>query len=101
MIERQANERVNEIVLLAVQALLGLISEVVIAVGVRVEEDHVTLVFWSRQKTSDLESDAEEATFELDALFSEDHPLISYRIEVGDPGSKAMESVDRMIYWAK
>ncbi|WP_405883063.1 hypothetical protein OG762_33605 [Streptomyces sp. NBC_01136] len=101
MIDSHGHQRENEITLFAVQALLGLISDDVIAVGVRVEEERVELVFWAHRHSSELEDDAEEATFELDALFSGDHPLIEYAIKMGEPDPKSLGSAGRMIYWAK
>ncbi|MEV0344618.1 hypothetical protein AB0H88_02550 [Nonomuraea sp. NPDC050680] len=101
MIDNQRHQRENEITLLAVQALLGLISNDVIAVAVRVEEGRVELIFWTHRQSSELEGDAEEATFELDALFSGDHPLIEYTIKIGEPEPKSIGSADRMIYWVK
>lgn len=101
MTENQRHQRENEITLLAVQALLGMISTDVIAVAVRVEEARVELIFWTHRQSSELEDDAEEITFELDALFSEDHPMIEYVIKVGEPDPKSNESEYRMIYWAK
>ncbi|MEU9945543.1 hypothetical protein [Streptomyces lavendulae] len=100
MTENQ-RQRENEIALLAVQALLGLISTDVIAVAVRVEEARVELIFWARRQSDDLEDDAEEVAFELDALFSEHHPKIEYVIKIGEPDSKPNSSGYRMVYWAK
>ncbi|MEW2118955.1 hypothetical protein AB0945_27935 [Streptomyces sp. NPDC005474] len=91
----------NEITLFAVQALLGLISDEVIAVGVCVEGERVELVFWVRRHSTEVEDDAEEATFELDSLFSDDHPLIEYAIKTGEPDPKSIGPACRMIYWAK
>ncbi|MBK3627892.1 hypothetical protein JHN59_24210 [Streptomyces sp. MBT49] len=101
MIYDQSLQRENEITLLAVQALLGLISGDLIAVAVRIEEGCVRLIFWACRKSSDLEGDAEEATFELDALFSDDHPLIEYEIRIGEPDANSIGSGERLIYWAK
>ncbi|WP_367130583.1 MULTISPECIES: hypothetical protein [Streptomyces] len=101
MTESLEHRRENEIVLLAVQALLGLISSNVIAVAVRVEEQRVELVFWAHRHSSELEDEAEDATFELDALFSGDHPLIEYSVKIGAPDPTELESSGRMIYWAK
>ncbi|MET9528989.1 MULTISPECIES: hypothetical protein [unclassified Streptomyces] len=95
------HQRENEITLLAVQALLGMISTDVIAVAVRVEETRVEVIFWTHRQSSELEDDAEEVTFELDALFSEDHPMIEYVIRIGEPDPKSYASGCRMIYWAK
>ncbi|MEV8421213.1 hypothetical protein [Streptomyces niveus] len=101
MTEDQRHQRENEITLLAVQALLGMISTDVIAVAVRVEEARVEVIFWARRQSSELEDDAEEVTFELDALFSEDHPMIEYVIKIGEPDPKSNASGHRMVYWAK
>ncbi|MFD6825189.1 hypothetical protein ACFWC5_33275 [Streptomyces sp. NPDC060085] len=97
-------ERENEITLFAVQALLGLISADVVAVAVRAEEDRVMLTFWARRHSPELEEDADDAIFELDALFSgnpEDHPLIETAIHVGEPDMSALRPYGRMIYRAK
>lgn len=69
MIDGQGHRRENEITLLAVQALLGLISKDLIAVAVRIEEGRVELIFWAHCQSSEIENDAEEAAFELDTLF--------------------------------
>lgn len=94
-------ERENEITLYAVQALLGLISSNVIAVAVRAEEERVILTLWARRHTPEVEEDLDDAVFELDALFSEDHPLIVTIIQVGEPDMSALRSHGRMIYRAK
>ncbi|WP_327259286.1 hypothetical protein [Streptomyces sp. NBC_01240] len=96
-----ALERENEITLYAVQALLGLISTDVVAVAVLVATEKVELTFWVRRRTAELGDDVEQAVFELDALFSVDHPLIEPRIHVGEPDSSALVSYGRVIYWAK
>ncbi|MGC4980250.1 hypothetical protein ACLQ18_06305 [Streptomyces sp. DT193] len=94
-------ERENEITAFAVQAMLGLISADVVAVAVRAEEEKVVLTFWARRHTSELEEDVDDAVFELDCLFSEDHPLIEATIHVGEPDMSVMRSYGRMIYRAK
>ncbi|MEY2243519.1 hypothetical protein AB8A21_11330 [Streptomyces sp. BF23-18] len=94
-------ERENQITAFAVQAMLGLISADVIAVAVRVEEEKVVLTFWARQHSPELEEDVDDAIFELDALFSEDHPLIEATIHVGEPDMSTLRSYGRMIYRAK
>ncbi|MGW3086704.1 hypothetical protein [Streptomyces sp. NPDC001108] len=101
MTSPEALRRENEIVLDAIQALLGLISSDVVAVAVLVEAHRVELIFWVRRCTAEIEEDAEQATFELDALLSGDHPLVGSRIHVGDPDPKTLDSFGRMIYWAK
>ncbi|MEV7789686.1 hypothetical protein AB0O72_30540 [Streptomyces sp. NPDC088106] len=101
MTSPEALRRENEIVLDAVQALLGLISSNVVAVAVLVEAHRVELTFWVRRHTTEIEEDAEQATFELDALFSQEHPLVESRIHVGDPDPVSLDSYGRMIYWAK
>ncbi|MET9661436.1 hypothetical protein [Streptomyces sp. NPDC006510] len=101
MTSSEALRRENEIVLNAVQALLGLVSSDVIAVAVLVEVNRVELTFWVRCHTSEIEEDADQATFELDALFSGEHPMIESRIHVGEPDPANLDSYGRMIYWAK
>lgn len=93
-------ERENEITLYAVQALLGLIATETIAVAVLVEAEGVELTFWVHRQTAEVEDDVDQAVFELDALFSGDHPLIVPRIHVGDPDPPTLRKY-RMIYWAK
>jgi hypothetical protein len=97
----EALRRENAIVLDAVQALLGLISSDVIAVAVLVETHRVELSFWVRRRTPELEEDIDQAIFELDSLFSEEHPLIESRVHEGPPDPKTFGSYGRMIYWAK
>nr|BFD85114.1 hypothetical protein StreXyl84_45150 [Streptomyces sp. Xyl84] len=101
MTEMDRLDRENGIVLSAVQALLGLISPDVIAVAVLVEAHRVELSFWVRRYTSDIEEDADQAAFELDALFSGEHPLVEHRIIMGEPDPHMLNSYGRMIYWAK
>ncbi|MET7379588.1 hypothetical protein ABZT08_12280 [Streptomyces sp. NPDC005526] len=94
-------ERENEITLYAVQALLGLISTGVVAVAVLTEKERVELTFWVHRHTAELDDDVDQAVFELDALFSGDHPLIEPRIYVGQPNPSTLRSFGRVIYWAK
>ncbi|GHG37205.1 hypothetical protein G3I30_12330 [Actinospica acidiphila] len=101
MISPDVLKRENEIVLDVVQALLGLISAEVTAVAVLVETHRVELSFWVRRHTSEVEEDVDQAVFELDALFSEEHPLIESRITVGEPDPGMLDSYGRMVYWAK
>ncbi|MFD3437552.1 hypothetical protein ACFWU3_08605 [Streptomyces sp. NPDC058685] len=80
--------------------LLGLISTDVVAVAVLAATEKVALNFWVRRRTTELDDDVEQAVFELDALFSADHPLIEARIHVGEPDPSALVPYGRMIYWA-
>jgi len=93
--------RENEVTLNAVQALLGLISSDVIAVAVRTEQDRVDLTFWVRRHTPEVDEDIDDAVFELDALFSEEHPLIEATVREGAPDPTKLAGYGRMIYWAK
>ncbi|WP_225625850.1 hypothetical protein [Streptomyces werraensis] len=94
-------ERVNDIALTAVQALLGLISSDVVAVGVAVEEDRVLLSFWVRRHTAEIDEDVADAIADLEAFLHPDDPLIESRVMVGVPEAAAMQPHERMIYWAK
>ncbi|GGO60922.1 hypothetical protein [Nonomuraea cavernae] len=85
----------------AVQALLGLISSDVIAVAVRVEKDRFVLTFWVRRRTSELDDDIDQVVFELDAMFSDEHPLIEPEVHEGTPDPTMLNAYGRMVYWAK
>ncbi|MFJ6438780.1 hypothetical protein [Streptomyces sp. NPDC091416] len=52
-------QRVNDIALTAVQALLGLISSDAVAVAIAVEEEGVLLSFWVRRHTAEIDEDIE------------------------------------------
>jgi hypothetical protein len=91
----------NDVVLDTVQALLGLISSNVIAVAVRVETQRVELSFWVHRHDPETDEDADQAVFELDALFSQEHPRIEYTIHVGEPDVRQLGTYGRMVYWAK
>jgi hypothetical protein len=96
-----SNEQVNDAALLAIQALLGLVSRDVTAVAVRVEAERVELIFWALRDSPELREDAQEAVFELDAFFSAPRPLIEYAIEEGEPDPRSLGRNVRLIYWAK
>ncbi|MDG4787111.1 hypothetical protein O7626_14430 [Micromonospora sp. WMMD1102] len=58
----------NEVVLDALQASLGLISEYVRAVSVQIHEDKITLHFAVHEQNAGVDEDIDEMIFELDAL---------------------------------
>jgi hypothetical protein len=58
----------NHVVVQAVQALLGLLSEEVMAVSAEISVASVVLHFYAYRVTGELREDAEEACFELDVL---------------------------------
>ncbi|MGK5640208.1 hypothetical protein ACSNOK_18120 [Streptomyces sp. URMC 126] len=94
-------QRVNDIALTAVQALLGLISSDVVAVAVTVEEGRVLLSFWVRRHTAEIDEDIADAVGDLDALLSPESPLIEPRVMVGVPDAARMRPHERLLYWAK
>ena len=101
MTEPTGLSRENTVVLFAVQALLGLISENMIAVAIQPGSDQVTLRFWVTRIDAVLEEDVDDAAFELDAQFDGMGPLISTEIHVGTPPIGWHTWAGRMIYWAK
>ncbi|MEU5128648.1 hypothetical protein [Streptomyces mobaraensis] len=101
MTDAEVENRENEAVLNAIQALLGLISQDMRAVAVRVEGDRVDLSFWVRSHTDEIDEDIDQAIFELDALYSEEHPLIESKVYEGWPDPTKLGVYGRMIYWAK
>ncbi|MER6141939.1 hypothetical protein ABT174_18135 [Streptomyces sparsogenes] len=94
-------ERVNDIALTAVQALLGLISPDVVAVAVTVEEERVLLSFWVRRHTAEIDEDIADAIADLEAFLHPEIPLIEPRVMVGVPEAANTQPHERMIYWAK
>ncbi|MET8906086.1 hypothetical protein [Streptomyces sp. NPDC004538] len=94
-------ERVNDIALTAVQALLGLISSDVVAVAIGVEEDRVLLSFWVHRHTTEIDEDIADAIADLDAFLQPGGPLMEARVVVGAPEAAVMRPHERMIYWAK
>lgn len=102
MIGPEELKRENDIVLSTVQALARRISSDVIAVSVLVEAERVELSFWTDEYTDELDEDADDVAFELDALLDDyGHPLIEYCIRVGRPNPQELRSYGRMVYWAK
>ncbi|MFJ7046402.1 hypothetical protein ACIQVC_23760 [Streptomyces sp. NPDC101112] len=94
-------ERVNGIALMAVQALLGLISSDVVAVAVAAEEERVLLSFWVHRHTPEIDEDIVDVISDLEAFFYPDNPLIESCVVVGAPEAAALKPHERMIYWAK
>ncbi|WP_030721247.1 hypothetical protein [Streptomyces sp. NRRL S-237] len=94
-------ERVNGIALMAVQALLGLISSDVIAVAVAAEGERVLLSFWVHRHTPEIDEDLVDVIGDLEAFLHPDDPLIESRVVVGAPEVAATRPHERMIYWAK
>lgn len=92
-------ERVNGIALMAVQALLGLISSDVVAVAA--EEIRVLLSFWVHRHDLEIDEDIVDAVGDLEAFLYPDNPLIESRVVVGAPEAAATRPHERMIYWAK
>ncbi|MEU8828992.1 hypothetical protein [Streptomyces sp900116325] len=94
-------QRVNDIALTVVQALLGLISSDVVAVVVAVEEERVLLSFWVRRHTAEIDEDIADAISDLEAFLHPEIPLIEPRVVVGVPDATHTQPHERMIYWAK
>ncbi|MET8518233.1 hypothetical protein [Streptomyces sp. NPDC005077] len=94
-------QRVNDIALTVVQALLGLISSDVVAVLVAVEEERVLLSFWVRRHTAEIDEDIADAIGDLEAFLYPEIPLIEPRVVVGVPDATHGQPHERMIYWAK
>lgn len=93
-------ERVNGIALMAMQALLGLVSSDVVAVAVAAEE-RVLLSFWVHRHTPEIDEDVVDVIGELEAFLYPDNPLIESRVVVGAPEAAVARPHERMIYWAK
>lgn len=93
-------ERVNNVSLMAVQALLGLISSDAVAVAVAAEEERVLLSFWVRRHTAEIDEDIADAITDLEAFLHPVNPLIESRAIVGAPEAAVAKSHERMIYWA-
>ncbi|WP_327739285.1 hypothetical protein OG749_41235 [Streptomyces nojiriensis] len=94
-------ERVNGIALMAVQALLGLISSDVVAVAVAAEEERVLLSFWVHRHTPEIDEDIVDAIGDLEAFLYPDNPLVESSVVVGAPKAATTRAHERMIYWAK
>lgn len=91
-------DRENRILLSAVQALLRLISEEVIAVSVQVSSDSVVLHFWVVQHSAAVAEDIDDGLFELEALLFGSGLVVSTQVHLADPPSGWPGS---MIYWKK
>ncbi|MFF2643630.1 hypothetical protein ACFVUB_27780 [Streptomyces niveus] len=94
-------QRVNDIALTAVQALLGLISSDVVAVAIAAEEERVLLSYWVRRHTAEIDEDIADAIGDLEAFLYPEVPLIEPRVMVGVPDVGNTQPHERMIYWAK
>ncbi|MFC7899745.1 hypothetical protein ACFUV1_06275 [Streptomyces griseoincarnatus] len=94
-------QRVNDIALTAVQALLGLISSDVVAVAVAAEREKVLLSFWVRRHTAEIDEDIADAIGDLEAFLHPEIPPIESRVLVGMPDAATTQPNERMIYWAK
>ncbi|MET4924241.1 hypothetical protein P3L51_18080 [Streptomyces sp. PSRA5] len=94
-------QRVNDIALTAVQALLGLISSDVVAVAIAAEEERVLLSYWVRRHTAEIDEDIADAIGDLEAFLHPETPLIEPRVMVGVPDAGNTQPHERMIYWAK
>ncbi|WP_393086530.1 hypothetical protein [Streptomyces sp. LN704] len=94
-------ERVNDIALMAVQALLGLISSDVVVVAVAAHEGRVLLSFWVRRQTAEIDEDIVDVMGDLEAFLCPDNPLIESRVVVGAPEVAATRPQERMVDWAK
>ncbi|MFE4087925.1 hypothetical protein HBK87_07840 [Streptomyces sp. 2BBP-J2] len=92
-------QRVNDIALMAVQALLGLISSDVVAVAA--EREKVLLSFWVRRHTAEIDEDFADAIGNLEAFLYPEIVPIESRVMVSMPDAATTQPHERMIYWAK
>lgn len=94
-------DRQNRIVLLAIQALLGLISRNIIAIAVDAMNDEIVLRFWVAIRNKETDEDIREALSELETLFIQENPSLTSEVYLGPPSPDWPEWAGRMIYWAK
>lgn len=93
-------DRENMLVLQAVQASLGLISQDVLGISVEAGSGQVVIHFAVKQNTEDMSEDISDIMFELDALLEGSELLIS-RIYLGVPDENWPGRAGRLIYLAK
>lgn len=99
--DHEVLQRENFVVLLTVQALLGLISKDVNAVAVQVSDDRVTLRFWVNKHSAEIDEDINDVIFELEALFTQENPSLESEVYVGSPDPDWPKWAGRMVYWSK
>jgi hypothetical protein len=93
-------ERENTLVLDALQASLGLISQDIRGISVLLEAEKIVLHFALREENACVEADIEEMAFELDAL-RDGATRIETLLYVGAPDKKWPGRIGRLIYLAK
>ncbi|GAB3476051.1 hypothetical protein GCM10027440_08450 [Nocardiopsis coralliicola] len=98
-----AHEFENDVVLDAVQALLGLITPNVRAVGIRVARDRerVTFVFWVGEHTTELDEDIEELIVDMAAINGGNTYAMDTDIRIGYPDFSGGDRGVRFVYAAK
>jgi hypothetical protein len=96
-------EEENEVVLFATQALLGLISRAVLAVGIEFPSSgNVNLHYWVDGSMDDVREDAEDTVADMEAMFppGKEKEIRTF-IHSGSPQPSWQDRTKRMIYWAK
>jgi len=96
-------ERENRVVLAGVQALLGLISHDVVAIGFDVQPERIVLRYWVKIPSPETDADMADALSELDGLLSSsDAAALELDCQVGNPDPHIWsQSGLRMVYGVK
>lgn len=93
--------RENSYVLIAVQALRGLIAHSVESVALEVGDERLVLRFWTNGNEVEVAEDADDAAFEMSALLPYDNIEISSEVHSGNPPIGYYEWAGRVLYRAK
>ncbi len=91
----------DEAVLVAVQAMLGLISPNIRAVAVEVEKKRIVLRFWVWEEDEETAEDIDDMVGEMEVLYDLENPPIETIVEVGPPPPDEPGQRWRMVYLAK
>ncbi|MFE2413443.1 hypothetical protein ACFXDE_34420 [Kitasatospora sp. NPDC059408] len=93
------SDRENDVVLQALQATLGLITENVNAIAVQAAHDRIVLHFSISRNSPEFEEDVEDIEFDLDAIL-EGRVLIESQVHLGPPDDSWPGRAWRLIYLA-
>jgi len=94
-------DRENHVVLMVLQALLGLVSSDLLGVAVRVEQDRVLLYFAVDALTPEVQEDIDDVVFETEVFLGRDVPVPEREISVGYPALGWVGRNYRLVFLAK
>lgn len=101
MVDQRHLERENRYVVTAIQAALGLIAPSVDALALEVRSDQLHFRFWVHGGVDEVEADAEEMIFDMDALLQPEDILITYEVLLGTLPSSPSVEAGRWLYLSK